>query len=302
MASAVTSTKKQDQLLKDIKPETLAHEFSKKLGIKPYEFKRYTGTHIADQAKYVQIRFDDKFVRKHGTLEIVHLTDVQFGHVFCKEERVEEFVDWVLAAENRFVVLGGDLIDAAHIHSPGGPMDNKWKPDSQLLKFCMLFSRVAHRVLGSVSGNHEQRQVLYFGDLGRMLAILMGWPYSSGQQYVDVHWGEHKPFRIELWHGRGAARSKGAKLNMIAEHMNQNPDANLILVGHLHEPIMTFNWVKKPDPANMKVRLVKQGGTMSSSFLEFWGNYGEVKGLSVTDVMMARVILEPDGKWELTFR
>lgn len=280
----------------------LAHEYSRGLRLERLDFKRYTGQHIGEQAKYVQIRFSEDQIRKWDSLELIHLTDVQYGHETCKDKRIDEFNDWVLSKPNRFYLWGGDMIDAAHIGSPGGPYDNKWRPSIQLKRFCALMAPVAHRVLGYVGGNHERRPNLYFGDLGLMIATLLQIPYSDGQQTVDVHWGEHKPFRNELWHGTGTARTTGAKANMIVEHMKQNPMAHMIWVGHLHEPISLGKWVKIPDPANMKVKLRKQWGAMSSSFLDFWGTYGEVKGLAATDVEMARVVLEGDGHWMVTHR
>jgi hypothetical protein len=89
---------------------------------------------------------------------------------------------------------------------------------------------------------------------------------------------------------------------MLIEHMRQNPDANIILVGHLHNAFTHWRWVKCADPGNFKARMRKQGGAMSSSFVEFWANYSEVAGMDGADVMMARIVLEPTGKWGLTHR
>jgi len=38
---------------------------------------------------------------------------------------------------------------------------------------------------------------------------------------------------------------------------------------------------------------------MSPSFLDFWGVYGEVAGMSPMDVIISQVELYPDGRWKL---
>lgn len=277
----------------------LAHKYKASLQIQKPVFERFTGTHVGEQTKYVKVVFSDKQIKRWGKVELVQLTDVQFGHIFCNEKRLEQLIEWVLAKEYRFLLPTGDLIDSAHIGSPGGTHSNKWQPSIQLKRFCSLMARVAHRILGEIGGNHEWRQDLYFGDLGTMIATFLEVPYSSGQMYVDIYFGDKLILRNELWHGRGAAASDGGKINMIGEHMKQNPYADVIWVGHLHGGFANWKWVKTPHPGNMQVSLRKQVGVMSPSFLDFWGVYGEIKGLSPADVIISRVICYPDGSWEL---
>ena len=301
MARSVEEASDTDSLSKDIKPFTLAHEFSRKLDIEPTAFKRYTGMQYFEQSKYVQVRFDEKQAKKWGSIDLIHITDVQFGHQCCKLERVIEYRDWVLKEPNRFVIFGGDMVDAAHIASPGGPYENLFKPQTQVYKFCEIFAPMAHRVVSFVGGNHERRANLYFGDLGTLLATLLRTPYSSGQQFVDIHFGDWKAFRVDNWHGKGAAQTPGAQLNMVYQHAMQS-DANFVPVGHLHNAMCMFRWMRQRDGANMQMKFVKQGFGMSSSFLDWVGSYAEVMGMKATDVLMLMAQVEASGKWELRLR
>lgn len=251
--------------------------------------------HYGEQAKYVHWTFPDSL----SHLELIHITDVQFGHIACKVDRFEEYLDWILDSPCRYILGGGDWVDAWALWSPGSPFEQNANPQSQCYRFAERMSRVRHRILGSVGGNHERRAIPAFGDLGTLLASYLQIPYSSGQQFIDIKFGKHQPFKIHLWHGRGTSRTKGAKMNMLHEMMKRS-DAQLCLVGHLHDVLVTFDWQLKRD--NGKVKLVKQGGAMSSSFMEFWGTYGEVGGMNPSDVMMARTVLEPSGRWELTLK
>jgi len=234
-------------------------------------------------------------------IELIHITDVQFGHVYCKVDRVIEYRDWVLSEPNRYMLWGGDMIDAyALMKSPGSPWEEVGDSQSQANLFAEIWGPARHRILGYVGGNHERRGLSSFGDLGVYIANILQIPYSSGQQFIDIHFGKWEPFRVHLWHGRGAAKTKGAKINLIHEIMKKS-DCDLILLGHLHDVLMTFDWrVVRNNSSN--ICLKKQGGAMSSSFLEFFGTYAEVSGLNPADVMMACTTLFPNGHWRLQFQ
>lgn len=256
------------------------------------------GMQYNEQLKYVTWDID---LRKYKTVELIHITDVQFGHVACQVKHVKEFYDWVLSVPNRFVLFGGDMVDAGTKVSVGSPWEQLWEPQGQLYRFVEMTAPIRHRVLGYVGGNHERRSTLTFGDLGQSIATALQIPYSNGVQFVDINYGEHQSFRINLWHGKGAGITPGSKMNMLNAFMQQG-DAQLYLVGHLHDPMTRFMSRPIRQAGKNAVKLIKVGGAMSSSFLEWFGTYAEVMMLPSTPLMMARTILEPNGHWELTLR
>jgi hypothetical protein len=253
--------------------------------------------HYGQQTKHVIWQFPKSL----ESLELIHITDVQFGHISCKVNRVIEYRDWILKEPNRYVVFGGDIIDAYALgRSPGSPWEEIGDSQTQANHVAEIFGPIRHRILGYVGGNHERRGFGSFGDLGVYIANLLQIPYSSGQQYIDIHFGKWGPFKGHLWHGKGAAQSRGGQMNMVFEMMRQS-DADIVWVGHLHQALMTYRWRRERDNSG-NVVFKKQAGVMSTSFLENINSYGEVMGLAGSDVMMARTIIEPDGSWELTFR
>jgi len=249
-----------------------------------------------DELKYISVHFDPK---KYKTIEILALTDVQFGHLSCNIERFIEFRDWVLATPNRFVFFLGDMVDAATVLSIASPYENTEEPQGQILRFVELAMPLRHRILAYVFGNHERRSVKTFGNLGNMIATLLKIPGSSGKQFVDIHYGDHAPFKNSLWHGGTGSKTKGAKAQMLHRFMGQG-DSQCYWVGHLHDVLVLFDWRERRKGG--KIQLEKFAGVMSSSFLEHYGTYAEVAGMAATGTMMGRVILYPDGKWELTLR
>lgn len=255
-----------------------------------------TGMFYGDESKYVSVRFDP---RKYATIELLALTDVQFGHLYCNEDRFAEYIAWILEKPNRFVLFLGDMIDAATAISVASPYENTVEPQGQVFRFVEKAMPLRHRILGYVGGNHERRGVKTFGDLGHLIAALLEIPYSSGKQFVDIHYGEHAPFRNSIWHGRGASITKGAKAQMLHRFMQQG-DSQAYWCGHLHDGIILFDWRERRERG--KIKLEKMVGMMSTSFLEYFGGYAETAGLPATDTMMSRIILYPNGKWELTAR
>lgn len=262
--------------------------------------KIQTSERYGEQSKYVSVRIDEADVRKWGKLELIQLTDIQFGHQACKIKRVLEYRDWVLSEPNRFVFMTGDNVDAATIFSPGTPYDNLFAPASQAYRFAEIFAPMRHRILGYVGGNHERRAMPSFGDIGTLIAILLRIPYSNGRQYVDIHFGKHRPFKTMLWHGVGGAKTKGAVAQVVDRFM-QHGDSQLYLMGHLHQGMVLPDWRERRS-GDGKILLEKKMGAIGTSFLETYGTYGEVAGFKSHDVMMARAILDANGHWELTLR
>jgi hypothetical protein len=256
-----------------------------------------------DEAKLVEYDFDDKkrFPDRPSQIEISHLTDLQYGSKGFQRKRFLQYRDWILSSPNRFVVLGGDLVDAATIISVASPYENTEEPIDQVDGVVDILQPLADagRLLGYVGGNHERRTVKTFGDCGRIIARNLNVPYSRGVQLIDILFGQHKPFKISLWHGGGSARTKGAKAQMLHRFMHQ-ADSHVYLVGHLHDVVLLFDW--RQQRIGKQIKLQKIAGIMSSSFQGYWNSYAETAAMSPSDTMMARIILERDGKWEVTLR
>lgn len=259
-----------------------------------------TSMHYGAESKYVTVNIDHRKKEFKNGIEILHLTDVQFGHLACNVPKFIEYRDWVLSEPNRFVFFGGDMVDAATAISVASPYENTVEPQSQVFQFCELAMPLRHRILGSVGGNHERRSSKAFGELGRLIATILKIPYSSGKQFVDINYGLHQPFKNSLWHGGTGSKTKGAKAQMIHRYMVQG-DSQVYWVGHLHDVLMVGD-VRERRGEEGNIKLEKFCGVMSSSFLEHYGTYAEVMGLSAGDTQMWRLILEPNGKWEMTLR
>lgn len=259
----------------------------------------WDGMPYGNQRKYLVWEASERMYPEQ--LEIIQVTDVQFGHVMCNYKRVIEYRDWVLSVPNRFMLWTGDMIDAWAAWSPGRPYEQLFDPLSQVIRFAEVWAPARHRVLGFVGGNHERRAIPGFGDLGTLLAMMLKLPYSGGRQMIDIYYGKHQPFKISLWHGRGAARTKGSIMQNLDRFMRQG-DSQLYLTGHLHQPMISVLWKEVRDPEHRTIKLQKSYGGVGASFLSTWGTYGELAGYDPCDVLMPRVVLESNGHYELTLK
>jgi hypothetical protein len=251
---------------------------------------------VQGESKYVSWDFTDA---PFDTLELIQITDAQFGSISCKIERLEEYRDWVLSEPNRYMIWTGDNVDAAHMQSKGTPWDNIGTPQDQVFQFCRFWASARHRILGYVGGNHERRTLTTFGDLGIAIAALLQLPYSKGKQLIDVYFGKHQPFQISQWHGAGGARTKGTVAQTLYRFASEG-DSQLYLMGHLHQALLIPFFKERRGQGG--VRAVKTVAATGSSFLETWGSYGEVAGYGPSDVLMPLCVLDTQGGWEVKIR
>lgn len=258
-----------------------------------------TSVHHGEESKQVDASFPQSLADKWEKLEVTSLADIQWGHRDCKIKSVYAFRDWVLAEPFRFVVLVGDMVDAAHAFTPGTPFDNLFRPQSQLFTLAEIFAPMRHRILGYVGGNHERRTVPAFGDLGTLIAMLLRIPYSGGRQLVRIKFGKHNPFPVMLWHGHPRARTKGALAQIMDRYM-QIGNAKVYFTGHNHQSLVLPSFREVHEQG--RIRMEKYVGMSGTSFLETYGSYGEWMGFGGYDVLMPTIRLEKSGQWEAVVR
>jgi Calcineurin-like phosphoesterase len=254
---------------------------------------------VDGQARYVRWDFTKLNL---PSLELLQITDIQFGHKQCNVEKLYEYIAWVLAEPQRYVVLGGDLVDAGHVQSKGSPFEQIGDPQEEIWSFVKLIAPIRHRVLGYVGGNHERRSIATFGDLGRSISTILRVPYSPGKQHLDICFGKHNPFKITMHHsGPGGGGTIGGVANSLQRLMSQS-DSQLFLSGHLHQAL-TIPASKEVRDGKGGMKLIKVVGARGSSFLKYYGTYAEViMSTTPQDTLMPRVVLEKNGKWEVTLR
>lgn len=261
---------------------------------------------VVDQcARYLRWNFENP---TFDNLDVLQITDIQFGHKQCDTAKLNEYIGWVNEEENRYVLLGGDLVDAGHQQSKGSPFEQIGDPQEEVWKFCRMLAPIRHRILGYVGGNHERRSLPTFGDIGKSISIILRLPYSPGKQHIDIVYGDHKPFRISMFHGGGSAQTTGAIAMNLERWMTQS-DSQLYLLGHLHKAL-TISASREIRDGNGGMALQKVIGARGSSFLKHYGTYAEViMGTAPVSILMPKLRLYRDKapghenpRWEVNLR
>lgn len=251
---------------------------------------------INGEARYLSWDFSQL---DFNELNILQLTDIQYGHKQCREDKLTEYINWVLADESRYVVLGGDLVDAGHAQSKGSPFEQIGDPQEEIWKLASILAPLRHRILAYTGGNHERRSLPTFGDIGKSLATILQLPYSPGKQHLDITFGQHAPFKISMHHsGPGGGGTVGSLANGLAKLMAQG-DSQLYLCGHLHRAMVLTDF-RESRTGTGEMKLQKIVGARGSSFLGHYGTYAEViMSVNPQAVMMPLATLEKDGHWSV---
>ena len=102
---------------KNLSPSTLDDIDQLQSSLKPYAAQPSLGMAYGRENKYATWNFSES---EFKTIEIIHLTDVQFGHINCNVPQLKKYLDWILDKPNRYILLGGDLTMRG---PPGGGSD-----------------------------------------------------------------------------------------------------------------------------------------------------------------------------------
>ncbi len=225
----------------------------------------------------------------HETLHILPLADTHIGDIHSDFKRLKDQLDWVMAAENRFIILNGDLVDMAVRNSIGDIYSQNLTPMQALEQCVKIFGPAKDRILSIQPGNHELRIWKTDGiDFTQLLChqLDIGGRYSNASTLIFVRFGKHKgknsqhgrPMCYTLFceHGSGGGRTEGAKVNRLVQ-LASIIDADVYIHSHTHTPVITKNAYYRVSGANSSVSKIDRLFVNTSSLLEY-GGYGELQG------------------------
>ena len=109
-------------------------------------------------------------------IEVVPIADLHIGDPACMDSVVKSLVNDLLENDDRYTILIGDLMNTAIAGSKSDFYGEILKPSEQLQKCYELLSPVKDKILGIVSGNHEER----ISTVERILGIEPK-PYKRGK-------------------------------------------------------------------------------------------------------------------------
>jgi predicted phosphodiesterase len=226
-------------------------------------------------------------------IEIYALSDTHFEDSKSNHKKMYEWRAEVLAEDNRFVVINGDIINAATKNSKSDIYSSKDNPDGALDDVVEFLQPIADRILAIVGGNHEAR---IYNESGikpmRRVARELGLVdlYTDEAYLLFVSFGKSQGrscrkmvYSIYGRHGCGSGGKKvGSKANGLVDIENII-DADIYIQGHTHQSFATRKSFFRADYRNKKVTLVEKLFVNTNAWLDF-GGYGEVLGFSPSSI------------------
>jgi len=198
--------------------------------------------------KMHQIKLSSQFDHFH----LIPISDLHVGDPQFNPIKLLAYEEWIMSKENAFVVLNGDLVDAAIKNSIGDVYGNAFIPGMQIKLVHKLLEPIKDRILAVVSGNHEDRIFRETGiDISEWIADKLGTWYGGDEAWLEIHAGKGKNgkpivYTVYMTHGWGAGRTPGAKTNNLSK-MKEISLADVIIASHTHFMTTHHEPVRIPD-------------------------------------------------------
>ena len=270
-------------------------------------------------------------------LSLYAIADIHRGARGCSLSILGDDIARIYADPLAAWVLLGDYADFI------APTDKRFDPSSisEDVRACDMgtlakllidataedFATIQDRCLGAGYGNHEWR---YFTDTAAQLAHrglceILDTPDLRYSGWFDIYF-EHAPrlkkaaewvtwpqpgqcgrkgqvrLRVFAHHGFGGAQTAGGKINALHKLLTQ-VDADLVLMGHLHEQMLRTRAVMGVDSECKSVHQRCQVGLITGSYLRIQESggtsYGEMRGYAPSVLGAARATFRP-STMELT--
>lgn len=184
------------------------------------------------------------------TVEIYPISDLHVGSQECDIEKFIKWRDKILERENRFILLGGDLIDNATKNSVASTFESTMTPKQQIDYVIDLLRPVKGRILGMVSGNHENRSNRDANfDPTYWIAMSLGIEHLYRRELAVINInltpseggyggkGRVRPnYLITLTHGAGGGGRIGSGANRM-EQFARSFQTDVLVTGHTHKPV-----------------------------------------------------------------
>ena len=241
------------------------------------------------------------------SLEIIPIADAHMGDPLSDARRVKDLIQYVLAAENRYLILNGDLMDAAIKSSVGDTYGAVLTPMQQLELCVAIFGKAKDRILLVTPGNHELRIYKSDGiDMTKLMCKELGLlhVYTPASGYVFLRFGasvsskhHNNPilYRIYANHGSGGGRKESGKIGRLAD-MTRICDADIYIHSHTHLPAIFMDSYYRPSAARSTISSHNRLFVNTGANLDY-GGYGELQGYPPAALANPVITLSGRQEW-----
>ncbi len=227
--------------------------------------------------------------QEHGY--IIPLGDLHRGDRHLTQRglgKLKGYLDWVMERPNAFVFLMGDILNVASRGSKTNPFESMSGND-EYSKAVELFKPYASRIVGAITGNHEQRMYKDYGfNPLQPFCNELGIPYCGFSSCIRIRVGKRRGRSNEFWqmywgfahHGNGGGGTLGAAINRKMKLQEIVHGMDFYMAGHDHQLVTgTRNILlpKKNTIEHQRVHYIDTG-----SFLDWDGSYAEEAAMPIS--------------------
>lgn len=222
-------------------------------------------------------------------IELHFIADLHMGDGMSDWFHIQKLLKHIEETPNAYCILGGDLMDTAIASSVGDTYGANLSPMEQLKQCVNLFEPIKNKIFCILHGNHENR--VYKSD-GIDITALMADQLGIRERYspttallfirfgrhgsADKHHGRKIAYTVYATHGSGGGRKEGGKINRLAD-LAQIVDADVYIMGHVHQPASFRTGYYRTSMANSSVSYVEKLFVNSAAALNY-GGYGATQG------------------------
>lgn len=266
----------------------------RKVPLKKPIFARHCAT-----LPWVRVQFPESLNVKR--IDIVPLFDVHFGHKACLVSKWMEYIEYIRTHSGVFTFLGGDLIEnASKLSVAGGVYEQHLTPDEQIHRVIEMLRPIAHKILFSLPGNHEDRAMKHMGiDVARFIADSLEVPYYDQPIEFDLSWRGYT-WRGHAQHGSSGSQTEGGKLNAAKRPVEFHGDfIHVYFSGHVHDNISKERTQIVRNYETGELELRKYFVVILPAFLGYHNTYAARMGWSPPASGSVRFSMYPNGDYHI---
>lgn len=207
--------------------------------------------------------------------KVLLLSDAHVGHK-CFNERVLDTYLERAQQDNAYILILGDLIEAATKTSPGKSYeDTNMCTNDQVKYWRSKLMPHKERIVGAVIGNHEERLQV---DVMETICESLQAPYFgySGIVTLATEKGHACAYSISMAHGSGGGIMPGGAVNA-ARREAWNTVADAFVLGHVHKVTYTEGCIEEVDLQNKREGFREQVFITNGHLLDHRLSYGDMK-------------------------
>lgn len=241
-----------------------------------------------------------------NNLEIlVPFGDLHLGYGTMNREKVGKVVDFINEKDCQWIGMGDYIDNTPPQHKYFDFETTDMSPQDQVIEYCEIIEPIKDKCIGLLNGNHEIRSIRAgYDPVKQILKILK---MCREKHLKSIHAFSIKTGRVkyDIFATHGSARGlyfstrQGYKINKLLA-LSSLADADLYLMGHLHDTIGTSN--QKVAVENGKMVLKTKWYAMTGGFVEYIDftkkieSYGAAMGYTPIDTGCNAILFEKGHK------